>query len=105
MNSEVVEEPESEAEEETSTNRPPPRQDFPKAKGVQLFSIDDIPAGKWEAKFQEFHAWMTAQNLHEESHFEILSTFTAHFSGILKDWWTPIPFRVLLLDYSCGKSW
>ena len=30
---------------------------------------------------------MIAQNLHEESHFEILSVFTAHFSGILKDWW------------------
>lgn len=33
---------------------------------------------------------MTTQNLHEESHFEILSTFTAHFSGILKDWWTSL---------------
>ena len=30
------------------------------------------------------------KNLTEESHFEILSTFIAHLSGILKDWWTTI---------------
>ncbi|CDP22087.1 unnamed protein product, partial [Coffea canephora] len=66
------------------------RASFPKSKGVPLFTIDNIPSEMWEARFQEFHAWMLAQNLTEESHFEILSVFTAHLAGILKDWWTSI---------------
>ena len=46
---EVVE-PDDEAEGETSPLRPQ-RTDFPQAKGVQLFTIDDIPSEKWEARF------------------------------------------------------
>ncbi|CDP18949.1 unnamed protein product [Coffea canephora] len=74
-------------EEGETSQDTPQRATFPKSKGVPLFTIDNVTPEKWEAKFQEFHAWMLAQNLTEESHFEILSTFIAHLSGILKDWW------------------
>ena len=57
-----------------------------------LVSIAYPPFLKYQDIFDnmEFHAWMLAQNLTEESHFEILSIFTAHLAGILKDWWTSI---------------
>ena len=91
----MADEPEPEVEHldkegEASTTFRPQKTDFPKAKGVQICTIDNIPAEQWEAKCQEFHAWMIVHNLTEESHFEILSVFTAHFAGILKDWWTSL---------------
>ena len=52
-----------EREGETSHDRPQ-RASFPKSKGVPLFTIDNVPPEKWEAKFQEFHAWMLAQKSH-----------------------------------------
>ena len=87
---EVVHPDDTEDEGETSGASRTQRTNFPKAKGVEIFTMDDIPAEKWEAKFQDFHAWMIAQNLTEESHFEILSVFTANLSGILKDWWSSL---------------
>ncbi|CDP17145.1 unnamed protein product [Coffea canephora] len=79
-----------EGERENSGASRTQRTNFPKAKGVQIFTIDNIPSEQWEAKFQEFHAWMIVQNITDESHFEILSVFTAHFARILKDWWTSL---------------
>ncbi|CDP16520.1 unnamed protein product [Coffea canephora] len=45
--------------EETSFDQTQ-RATFPKSKGVPLFTIDNIPPEKWEARFHEFHAWMLA---------------------------------------------
>ena len=42
------------------------------------------------SKFSRFPCLDGYPNLTEESHFEILSDFTAHFSGILKDWWSSL---------------
>ena len=87
---EVVHLDDDEDEEgETSQDRSG-RTSFPKSKGVPLFTIDKIPPEEWEAKFQDFHAWMLAQNLTEESHFEILclyNSFIRNSQELVDDSW------------------
>ena len=55
----TAEEPEvkvKEPEGESSETYRPQRIDFPKSKGVQIFTIEYMPSEQWESKFQEFHA-------------------------------------------------
>ena len=51
IEAEVVHPDKTDEEGETFGTSRTQRTNFPKAKGVQIFTIDNIPSEQWEAKF------------------------------------------------------
>ena len=51
------------------------------------FTFDDIPRHKWQARQQEFAAWIDVHMTrpHAQSH-NVLQEFCSRFTGSLRDW-------------------
>ncbi|KAK5787241.1 hypothetical protein PVK06_041894 [Gossypium arboreum] len=79
---EMQEVPDSSSSQQRSTQKP--------SIGRIIFTLDDIPQGKWPDRIQKFHSSLETRKLTEDSNYNILMEFVSRFMSMVRDWWNLI---------------